>query len=66
MLEGASHIPNGPKDQFFQYRGCSTSGAARKMMMMVNRLGKDYLGGTFKLSCWTCHRGAAKPERPSK
>jgi Photosynthetic reaction centre cytochrome C subunit len=35
---------------------------ARKMFKMVRAIGQDYLPGGNSVSCWTCHRGHAKPE----
>lgn len=37
---------------------------AREMMAMTGMVTKDYFGGKFgKVSCETCHRGQARPER---
>jgi len=36
--------------------------AARKMFGMVRAIGKDYFDGSNPVTCWTCHRGAAKPQ----
>jgi hypothetical protein len=35
---------------------------ARKMFGMVRAIGKDYFDGSNPVTCWTCHRGAAKPQ----
>ena len=35
---------------------------ARKMFTMVRGIGKDYFGGPSPVTCWTCHRGQAKPQ----
>jgi len=35
---------------------------ARKMFRMVRAIGQDYFAGSNPVSCWTCHRGHAKPE----
>ena len=35
---------------------------ARKMYEMVNATNRDSFGNSGTVTCWTCHRGAAKPE----
>ncbi len=34
---------------------------ARRMLAMVGDMNKEIFGGPGTVSCWTCHRGAAKP-----
>jgi hypothetical protein len=34
---------------------------ARQHFKMQADLNKEYFGGANAISCWTCHRGAAKP-----
>ena len=36
--------------------------AARAMMRIVNQFNKTFPDGKQHIGCWTCHRGAAKPE----
>jgi len=35
---------------------------ARKMFQMVRAIGQDYFAGSNPVTCWTCHRGQAKPQ----
>jgi len=35
---------------------------ARKMWNMVAAINRDSFGGSGLVTCWTCHRGAVKPE----
>jgi hypothetical protein len=35
---------------------------AREMFRMVRAIGSDYFKGSNPVTCWTCHRGAAKPQ----
>ena len=35
---------------------------ARKMLTMAMGINKDNFGGEHRVTCWTCHRGAAEPE----
>jgi hypothetical protein len=35
---------------------------ARSMFLMVRRINQDNFGNASPVTCWTCHRGAAKPE----
>jgi hypothetical protein len=35
---------------------------ARSMFLMVRRINQDNFGSATPVTCWTCHRGAAKPE----
>jgi hypothetical protein len=35
---------------------------ARQMIAMMNALNKNYFGGAQRVNCFTCHRGAYKPE----
>jgi photosynthetic reaction center cytochrome c subunit len=35
---------------------------ARKMIPMARGINKDNFGGERRVTCWTCHRGAAEPE----
>jgi Photosynthetic reaction centre cytochrome C subunit len=34
---------------------------AREHFKMQSALNKEYFGGANAISCWTCHRGAARP-----
>lgn len=34
---------------------------ARKMILMARGINKDNFGGEHRVTCWTCHRGAAEP-----
>jgi len=35
---------------------------ARKMFLMVRKIGQDNFGANNPVTCWTCHRGQVKPE----
>src|SRR5262245_55875599 len=35
---------------------------ARRMMLMVDAMNKNYFGGTRKLTCYTCHRNSQRPK----
>ena len=35
---------------------------ARKMFKMVRAMGQEYFPGSNPVTCWTCHRGQAKPQ----
>ena len=35
---------------------------ARKMFGMVRAIGQEHFSGSNPVTCWTCHRGAAKPQ----
>jgi len=35
---------------------------ARKMFLMVRKIGEDNFGSNNPVTCWTCHRGEAKPQ----
>jgi hypothetical protein len=35
---------------------------ARKMFLMVRAIGNEHFPGSNPVTCWTCHRGAAKPQ----
>ncbi|MGO8819443.1 MAG: c-type cytochrome [Terriglobia bacterium] len=39
---------------------------ARKMLMMAHQINGDNFGGHMRVTCWTCHRGAAEPESAPK
>lgn len=34
----------------------------RKMFLMVRAIGQDHFPGANPVTCWTCHRGSAKPQ----
>jgi photosynthetic reaction center cytochrome c subunit len=34
---------------------------ARRMVLMVNGINKNYFGGKRGVTCWSCHRGGDKP-----
>jgi outer membrane lipoprotein-sorting protein len=34
---------------------------ARRMVLMVNGINRNYFGGKRELTCWSCHRGGDKP-----
>jgi|GEM_PF-2363710 len=36
---------------------------ARKMLLMVEQLNTGNFGGHDRVSCWTCHRGSAMPQK---
>jgi hypothetical protein len=36
--------------------------AARRMMLMVRKIGQDNFGDRNPVTCWMCHRGSLKPE----
>jgi hypothetical protein len=36
--------------------------AARRMMLMVRKIGADNFGNANPVTCWMCHRGSLKPE----
>ena len=54
----------GPREVFaFEKDDKPTKLAARKMFDMVRKIGQDsYAGQNNPVTCWTCHRGHAKPE----
>jgi photosynthetic reaction center cytochrome c subunit len=35
---------------------------ARAMLRMVGKINGDNFNGASPVTCWTCHRGASKPE----
>ena len=35
---------------------------ARKMMIMTNKMNKDFFDGNKEVSCFTCHNGKKEPE----
>lgn len=35
---------------------------ARRMVLMVNKINKDYFNGRRELTCYSCHRGGQKPK----
>ena len=35
---------------------------AREMMRMIREIGRQYFPGSKGPTCWTCHRGSAKPQ----
>ncbi len=35
---------------------------ARKMLLMVRAINNDNFPDNRSVTCWTCHRGAAKPQ----
>jgi len=39
---------------------------AREMVRMVRDINQELFNGQPKVACWTCHRGAAKPESMAK
>ena len=36
--------------------------AARHMIEMAGTINRDFFHGEREVTCWTCHRGSAKPE----
>jgi len=39
---------------------------ARKMIQMAHQINADNFGGHMRVTCWTCHRGAAEPPSSAK
>jgi len=45
----------------FESEELAAKRTARQHFRMQAALNQEYFGGTNAISCWTCHRGAAKP-----
>ncbi|HVO30455.1 MAG TPA: c-type cytochrome, partial [bacterium] len=40
--------------------------AARNMLFVAQKINADHFAGKTVVTCWTCHRGKEKPERPTE
>ena len=50
------HVPG-----HFESEELAPKTTARRHFKMQAALNQEYFGGANAISCWTCHRGAAKP-----